>query len=187
MARRRRWCRGNLSPKRADRRPRRSRDESARPARRAAPWATRRRRSAGDMKTCATPAAAAVRRIEPTLPGSCKSSSSRQKSAMRPGAGVGVGTTASTATSAGNCENSVQAEAETASTRDAGMRASSARCATFVHCGIEDDHDFRQLRADRGRPRPDAHPRARIIPPCAGLATTRVDAPPASGADCRET
>ena len=34
-----------------------------------------------DSSTCATPAAAAERSIEPTLPGSCTSSSSRQKSA----------------------------------------------------------------------------------------------------------
>ena len=36
-----------------------------------------------DSSTCSTPAAAAVRSIEPTLPGSCTSSSSRLKSAAR--------------------------------------------------------------------------------------------------------
>ncbi len=47
-----------------------------------------------DISTWRTPAAAAVRSIEPTLPGSCTSSISRQKSAGADGAGVSAGTTA---------------------------------------------------------------------------------------------
>ncbi len=89
-------------PRRTRRRPRGRRPprcsaRSARPAPPAAPWATRRRRRSGESSTCSTPAAAALRRSVPTLPGSCRSSRARQKPAEGgTGRPDGVATTART-------------------------------------------------------------------------------------------
>ncbi len=81
-----------------------------------------------DSSTCATPAPAAERSIEPTLPGSCTSSSSRQKSAGAAFVGVGVVTTASRPTPAGSVASSPKSDAGTTSVRSACRSASAPNC-----------------------------------------------------------
>src|SRR6185436_5761042 len=88
-----------------------------------------------ERSTCATPAAAAERSIEPMLPGSCTSSTSRQKSAKRSCGGRGVATTANTPTLAGTDAvaannaagtTSVRCEWRSATSRTAGVASASS-------------------------------------------------------------
>ena len=70
----------------------------------------------------------AERRIEPTLPGSCTSSSSRQKSEKAESAGRGVTTTANNPTLAGSEATPAKSDSETTSVRSP-WRSTNVRAA----------------------------------------------------------
>ena len=88
-----------------------------------------------DNRTRATPAAAAERSIEPTLPGSCTSSSNRQKPVGAGTPATGGATTARTPTPAGSVASSpkraagtiiVRSESRSANERTAGRESASS-------------------------------------------------------------
>ena len=150
------------------------RQRSARPARRAAPWATTRTRSA----STAAPARRRPRRRCAgscrRCPGSCTSSSSRWNRARR-GQRRRAASRRRPARRRRPAATTVSANSAARHDQHVARRHArdQRRDARVVRALLDDEQRFAARRRGRDRRRPDARPRARTCRACGGRATTR--------------